>query len=700
MTIVADMAQTFTVDSKAVNSKYCYISGIDLFFGRIPSSQRRPGATIYLTETTLLNNFSIPNLDSQVKYGKKRLEYDQIVNSTTGTSPTTFNFAVPVLIKTDTVYAFVIKFDFSDTNFALWRNKVGETFNQNQSTAVTSGALDGRFFIITNGTNITPDNDTDLKFTIRAQKFIKDVPYTFSAVGRNFEFININRNTLQGEFSGGELVFTNIPAPTSQTISVSTTSKVVTGSNTKFQINYRAGDPIILKSGNVYSIQTVNNVVSNTSLNLTSPAPFNNSSGQYVVSAIAKLYNFDKTRTYSYKTISNTVLLIGSSANSTYNFLPNTTSNTLLGVSSNASIKITGLDVFDISKFEPDFGILELPQTNTATICKFANSTYGNSNDFKSLTMGREELTLAKGYIFSTTDEKLNGSSLVNNKSLNFDITFGSNNEFISPLLDEEDMHMHLSKYVINNNTLGENKRTGNAASKYVSKPVILAQNSEDLVVYVTAYRPYGTDVKVYAKIYNQEDIEIFDEKDWTLMELTGGGEQYSSNIDPNNKIEYKYVLPSFPIYSYEDKTAGDLIEGRFTGTEYSNIFTSTNTAVNTYISNTDIVRIYNPLFPNTSLVAVVTGSNTSSITVDKTLTYADTSTIAFISDGLTVEKVINKNTAFLDSGNLNIAKYFNNQLSAFKGFDSFSIKIVLTANSSAQGIPFVDDYRALATTV
>jgi hypothetical protein len=642
----------------------------------------------------------VPNLNIQVKYGKRRLEYEAIVNDTTGARATTFTFPVPVLIKTDTVYAFVVKFDFSDTNFALWRNKVGETFNQAQSTAITTGALDGRFFMITNGTNITPDNDSDLKFVIRAQKFVKDIPYVFSAVGRDFEFLNVNRNTLQGEFIGGEYVFTNIPPPTGQTVSVSTSTNIVRGTNTIFQTTYSAGSPIILKSGDDYSVQTVNSISNNTYLTLKDNSPFTNTSAQYVVSAIARMFNFNQTRTYSYKTYSNTVLVVASSANTTYNFTPNSSSNTLVGEASNASVKIDNIGFFEVSKFEPNFGIIELPQTTANTVVKFANSSYGNSIPAKGISMGKEEISLSKGYVFSTTLEQLNGNSLNNLKSMNFDIFFGSNNEFITPMVDEEDLHFYVSEYALNDNTLGEHKRTGNAVSKYVSKPVVLSQRSEDLIVYLTGYRPLGTDIKVYAKLYNEEDIEPFDEKDWTQLELSTGKSLYSSAADGNDKKEYVYKLPNYPMYSYDTLSSGDLIEGTFIGTDYSKILISTNTTVNTYISNTDLVRIYNPLYPNNSLIAVVTASNTTSITIDREISSTNMYLQGFVSDGLIVQTVEYKNTAYKDPSNIGIARYFNSDMSAFDSFDSFSIKIVLTANSTAQGVPFVDDYRAIASTV
>lgn len=60
----------------------------------------------------------------------------------------------------------------------------------------------------------------------------------------------------------------------------------------------------------------------------------------------------------------------------------------------------------------------------------------------------------------------------------------------------------------------------GNAIAKYVTKKVTLsaAQESGDLNVYLTAYRPVGTNIHVYYKIQNQNDTQNFSDGDWQLM--------------------------------------------------------------------------------------------------------------------------------------------------------------------------------------
>jgi hypothetical protein len=692
MTITADLAQTFVVDKESVRkSGYVYIDSIDLFFGSKPSAQRLPGVTVYITETYLDNNVPIPDLNKQVKYGRTRLEYNDINVDLATPVVSKFKFTVPVLIKTNTTYGVIIKFDYADTNFTLWRNKAGDAINNSISTPVSSALADGKFFIITNGSNLTPLNDVDLMYTVRVQKFVTDTPFVYSAYNRSFEFLNTDGYTKAGDFFGGEYVFTNIPPPAGQTVSISTTSNTVTGNGTTFQSTFTNTSLIVLKSGDQYAVRSIQSITNNTLLTLKSTGFTTNTQAQYVVSPVARVYED--------RSISNNIVLISSTANATCNFYPNTVSNTVIGEASNAYTRISSVDNFTAARYQADFNIITLPFTEANTTMRLSNSAYYTSTEAKDVQQFKTEILLSRAYIFSASDEAANGSTLSNRKSANFDITFKTSNEFVSPLLDEEDMHFHVDTVYINDNVVDENTRAGKAVAKYIGKPITLAsgQEAEDIVVYATAYRPPGTDVKVYAKFYNELDYQYFEDKDWTELEVIGGKNLYSSIANINDLIEFTYKLPVYPVYSYLLNTSGVVQPGRFTGANNSNIITSSVSGVNTSIANTDLVRIYNPLTPNTSLMAVVTGSDDTTLTIDTTLSTSNSALYQFVSSGLVVEKVTNKNTAFKNYVSGNVIRYYNTDMSAFDTYSKFSIKVVLTANSNVDYFPFVDDIRGIA---
>lgn len=88
---------------------------------------------------------------------------------------------------------------------------------------------------------------------------------------------------------------------------------------------------------------------------------------------------------------------------------------------------------------------------------------------------------------------------------------------------------------------LGETTpRGGNAYARYITKKVIMTpgNDSGDLRVYYTAYKPLATQVYVYYKILNSQDTEIFEDQSWQLMTQIGKQTTYSKNRD--NYIEFE----------------------------------------------------------------------------------------------------------------------------------------------------------------
>jgi hypothetical protein len=67
----------------------------------------------------------------------------------------------------------------------------------------------------------------------------------------------------------------------------------------------------------------------------------------------------------------------------------------------------------------------------------------------------------------------------------------------------------------------GEDKKSGgNAATRYIMRRVSLADgfDSGDLRVYLSGYKPSGSDILVYYKLLSKSDSETFDTKDYQLM--------------------------------------------------------------------------------------------------------------------------------------------------------------------------------------
>jgi hypothetical protein len=77
-----------------------------------------------------------------------------------------------------------------------------------------------------------------------------------------------------------------------------------------------------------------------------------------------------------------------------------------------------------------------------------------------------------------------------------------------------------------------DNKTGGNAATRYMTRRVTLADgfDSGDLRVYLTTYKPPGSEVYVYYKILSGSDSDVFDNKSYQLMAQLGNANFVSTN--------------------------------------------------------------------------------------------------------------------------------------------------------------------------
>jgi hypothetical protein len=225
---------------------------------------------------------------------------------------------------------------------------------------------------------------------------------------------------------------------------------------------------------------------------------------------------------------------------------------------------------------------------------------------------------------------------------------------------------------------------TGKAISKYISKTINFAKGSlsEDALAFINAYKPVGTDIRVYVKIHNINDTEPFDDKSWTPLELRENIDRYSSLGNQYDFIEYGYGLQKYPEVLLN-------LNGSFNTTVNSAVIT-TSTDQSPLLSNGDIVRIYDPLTDSVNYdVFVVQTSNTTAITLNKPVTNNN------IIGSIAVDKLKYRTTAFNNSLNDNIVRYFRDDGAEFDNFTSMKVKVVLLSNSTYV-VPKLDTVQVL----
>jgi hypothetical protein len=293
------------------------------------------------------------------------------------------------------------------------------------------------------------------------------------------------------------------------------------------------------------------------------------------------------------------------------------------------------------------------------------------------------------------------------------DIVGTSNNDFVC--IQPEDVTLTFSRFNINNDYAGENTNYGNADSKHITEKINFANErfAEDLVVYLTAYRPFNTDIKVFARIHNSKDPEAFDDKDWTMLELKSG-DIYSSSADTDDYIEMEFGFQKHPNVSVS--LAGTVNVENTSTVNVIGIGTTFSSNATANLQVNDIVKIYSPLFTNNYVISVVSGvANDTQFSITTPVSNASVT-----GDGLMVDFIgrVGNSTAdgvgyplqaFNNRLNDNVVRYYSSSTAQYDTYDSFQLKIVLLADIEQVSslsptvipttIPRVDDVRAVGVT-
>lgn len=335
-----------------------------------------------------------------------------------------------------------------------------------------------------------------------------------------------------------------------------------------------------------------------------------------------------------------------------------------------------------------DYFIYNDPSITDIPVKIFKSHDAGREEAFTSCVPSRSNQFVIPYANGSPANTSVIGSKYSNAAVFMFDIS--SNNDFTSTFIEPEIINSHYSKYVINNDYTGENTNYGNAYAKHVSTKTAFNKDrsAEDILVYLTAYRPAGTDFKVFARIHNNKDSDAFDDHDWTLLEEIDGNDVYSSVSDTSDFIELTYNFTDSPNTT---PLTGTVTVANVTTTT----ITGSGTLFNTELTSNDIVKISQPLFSSNSfaICSINSITNSSSLTLNTPI-----SNTGLLGTGLVIEKVAYTKQAFNNKLNSNIVKYYNSDQVELDGYDSFQMKIVMLSNNDSI-VPKIDDVRVIGVT-
>jgi len=231
--------------------------------------------------------------------------------------------------------------------------------------------------------------------------------------------------------------------------------------------------------------------------------------------------------------------------------------------------------------------------------------------------------------------------------------------------------------------TFGETGNISSSATRYISKNVILAeqQDAEDLVCYVTAYRPPGTDLKVYGKFLAGSDSDTFQAKDWSALVETTSTALISSLVNKEDYVELVYDLP----------TSVQIV---------ANSASVNSTSANVSVGSTDPFNAGDFIYITDNTTGKINVRQVNQIANSTSMVLA--SNLSFVSSNCAVGLIPGMQSqagAFKYANNNSIARYITSADGVFDTFKVFAVKIVLVSDTY-QIVPKMSDMRCLALQV
>ena len=338
---------------------------------------------------------------------------------------------------------------------------------------------------------------------------------------------------------------------------------------------------------------------------------------------------------------------------------------------------------FPVNTFQPQLGV-NLPTGSNAIITYDFAASNGSAFVVDTAAFNTavnykdNQVTGYSAQILSRSNEVIQSPSYLyssNNKSAVFRVELDqANNSYSSPFLYSEKLDLFASLYTINNSDTNEEiTGQGNAYARHISTVITFDPTyaAQDLLVQSIAYIPAGTTVEAYAKIYNSNDSDTFDVKQWTkLAPVQSGNTNQISTSQSNNYIQLSFGIPNAPL--------SNTLTGYVTTANGSASVTGAGTLFNAQISVGDIVKIWNPNNPSIYQISRVNArTNDTSLTLNEKI--ANTS---IGQPGFQIDKVANPQQAFTNPVNYNVVRYYNTSGQPIDTFDTMQIKVVMLSSN------------------
>ena len=530
------IAQSFIIKPRMVRKdNVLYATKIDLYF---QTKSATAGFTLYIAEVKngIITSRVLP-------LSKVHINASDVNISTDASSATTVTFPAPLTLEVGSEYAFVVKPDGNDPDYRIWIARTGGT-DVLTSKKITQDVNDGVLFTSTNARSWTPHQDENIKYNLYRASFSSASGYV-EFTNKESEYFTVGSTS--GTFKNDEYVFVNNTVVSAQTISVTAGSTSITGTNTKFLSYLNVGGHLVVSAnseihGEVFDVLKISAIASDTNITVEDVPKYGDPLASFFKSIVGNVSQFDNNDPAILYLDNSTAS--GTGATEHFN-----AGDVLVGAESTARATITSVDDKKVSFVAPNIYRTNTTQTKTnlSATRLFRNDTsanYARNNiEFNNYTFLNSVPTVIRSY----SNERAAG---ITTRSFTLKATLentsGSTPIYSSPLVDGDIASMKVFEYIINDDNTNEDTSIGSASSKYITKVVSLADSldAEDLKVFLTAYRPPGTTIEVYAKFLSVSDSDIIGEKPWTKL-IGSETNPVSENANRFDFKEHTFNIPT-----------------------------------------------------------------------------------------------------------------------------------------------------------
>jgi len=460
-----------------------FASSVEVYFASKSST-----LPVTLQIRTMVNGYPTTTV---LPFAQQTVDAADITVSTDASEATKFTFPSPVFLQNGTEYAFCVI--TNNTDYTMYTSRLGQT-TLDGTRLISNQPYLGSMFKSQNASTWTAEQNEDVKFKINRCKFTENT-----------------EGTLQ-------LVNDVVPVKTLGTNPITTTS-----GSADITIHHR-NHGMHSTANNV----TIAGLASGTYNGIAST----NINGTYTAIKNIKLHSYQVT-----------------AANS------DTASAT--GDIGGATITVTRNIMFDVIK--PVAGIIQPPGTEISTVMRTTSGktleggetefSLTTTSDQKAVELNEDYYMTAPQIVASAINETNEMSS---SKSLALAITLKTQtgDDNLSPVIDMSRLSCHLIRNHLFNPASGTTvdfvadtaKSGGSSAGKYITKPVILANESAALDVRLSAYIPGTSEVEAYFRLSNADDARNMHELIWTPFNTDGSPDTAIAPTDDNVTFrEYKY---------------------------------------------------------------------------------------------------------------------------------------------------------------